>query len=269
MSDKTGKIIYVYCFARSDSLESLHEKGLDEVNPPVVHTFEEIATVIDRVPMEDFTGPGAEARLKNLEWVAPRAYWHQRVIEEAAAKSTVFPVGFGTLFLTLDSLNRFIQEKRQTISNFLQEMSGREEWAIKAFIQPQKARQRVIAAAMHSEQQPDSPGARYLFKKRVQASVEKEVERRVSVELERILDRVRTFAVDMRQRDLLPGDKVGADEEMVANWAFLISVSNRDSFLDSIFSINRENSEEDLFLRSSGPWPPYSFTPSLDRETNL
>jgi hypothetical protein len=249
-------------------LKSLHEKGIGGFNPPTVHSSGEIAAVLDRVPIEDFTGDGAEARLKDLEWIAPRAFWHQKVIEEAAAKSPVFPIGFGTLFLSLESLDRFIQENRQTISAFLKEMSGKEEWAVKAFHQPQKARQRVLQSMLSSRKGATSPGAQYLLEKRAHASVDEEINRRNSEMLRKILDRLIPVAVDVRERELLPGDKTGAEEEMVANWAFLVSTHNRNLFLDSITKISIENSEEDLFLRNSGPWPPYSFTPHLEMESD-
>jgi hypothetical protein len=259
--------IYLYCFARSDLLKSLQEKGIDGVNPPTVHFSGKVAAVLDRVPMEEFTGTGAEARLRDLEWVAPRAFWHQKVIEEAAAKSPVFPVGFGTLFLSLESLDRFIQKKVVTISDFLREMSGKEEWAVKAFHHPEKARQRVLHSVLHPRKQSTSPGAQYLLEKRAHASVDEELDRRNSEMLSKVLDRLLPLSEDVRERDLLPGDRTEAGEEMVANWAFLVSRNSRSSFLNSIVRINIENADEDLFLRSSGPWPPYSFTPPLDMES--
>jgi hypothetical protein len=54
--------------------------------------------------------------------------------------------------------------------------------------------------------------------------------------------------------------------EMVLNWAFWTAREDADDFRARVDRANEQNDRQGLLLQLSGPWPPYSFLPSLDME---
>ncbi|MBI2200221.1 MAG: GvpL/GvpF family gas vesicle protein, partial [Candidatus Rokubacteria bacterium] len=73
-------------------------------------------------------------------------------------------------------------------------------------------------------------------------------------------------AVEFREREVVSGgapDEAGA---RILNWAFLVPRSRVDDFRARIQRINAEHAPHGLVLDLSGPWPPYSFCPSLEPE---
>ena len=71
--------LYLYCLARLDRLPPppLLGQGLDGRNSLAVARFQDLAAVWSSVPVEDFCGPEAEARLVDLTWIGPRVIRHQ------------------------------------------------------------------------------------------------------------------------------------------------------------------------------------------------
>src|ERR671925_1155004 len=110
---------YLFCFARPGLLPELAGTGVDGQGPLLVHSSTGLAAVLSTVLVEDFCGPEAEARMEDLSWLGIRAWRHEAVIERVMAHSPVFPARFGTLFSSLESLERLLQRHRDTISQFL------------------------------------------------------------------------------------------------------------------------------------------------------
>ena len=52
----------------------------------------------------------------------------------------------------------------------------------------------------------------------------------------------------------------------ILNWAFLVPRGAAEDFGVRVQRINAAHVEEGLVLELSGPWPPYSFCPSLEPE---
>ena len=51
-----------------------------------------LAAVWSPVPVEDFCGPAAEERLRDLTWIGPRVIRHQEVVAGVMRHSPVLPV---------------------------------------------------------------------------------------------------------------------------------------------------------------------------------
>ena len=71
---------------------------------------------------------------------------------------------------------------------------------------------------------------------------------------------------DRRKREVLFRTHEGSEKETVGNWAFLVDRGNAEDFRNRIFRANAENTSNGLFFDLSGPWPPYSFAPTLRME---
>jgi hypothetical protein len=221
------------------------------------------------VPVEDFCGPEAEARLRDLTWIGPRVIRHQEVVAGVMRHSPVLPVRFGTIFSSLANLEKVLQRHYDTIAGFLERLTDREEWAVKGLVDKARARHEILS--LHLARHEDrlgalTPGKRYLEEQRLRAQAERELNPRLRGMLGQTLEDLRVHALDFRERPLRSQGDGDDGEEMLANWAFLVDRNQVAALQAGIQAANARHERYGLVLGPTGPWPPYSFCPSLVAE---
>ena len=156
--------LYLYCFARSGLLLRVEIGGID--GREGISTLEagDVAAVYSQVSLDEFTGEAGERNLEDPEWVVPRAYRHEHVIEEVMRSSPVLPVRFGAVFSSREVLAQVLTDHGGEISRFLDGISDKEEWSVKGFMDFEKAAGRLLETEpVFTERRrhlPDLPGAR-------------------------------------------------------------------------------------------------------------
>lgn len=263
------KAIYLFCLARPAAVEPLSQaRGAEDRPAASTWTFRDVTAVICDVGMEDFCGPDAESNMQNLEWIGPRACRHDSMIEQAMQFSPVLPVRFGTLFSSLESLERFMDEHYRSISEFLDDVTGMVEWSVKGYWDRPKATQRVESAILARREQAlsESPGMRYFERRQIRAEAEKELKSWLREITDRLASDLNNLAKDHRKRQPLHCDGRDGSTVMALNWAFLLARNAVSDFCLRIEQLNEECVPQGLVLKSSGPWPPYSFSPSLGHQ---
>lgn len=245
--------IYVYCFARPFS-------DLDE--PKISrYRFNNLVAVTSTVPVEDYCGPAAEERMRDVSWIGPRAYKHEQLIERIMQESPVLPVHLGTLFSSESAVREFLRLHYFEISNFLDRVSGKEEWSVRVLLDPTAAKQRF---ASHRDAQSlnspvSSPGACYLQLRQRQVSTENELTNWLAGTTQEIRSRIGEFTVDFHLRPLLHSDDPRSGKHILLTWAFLVPKNVLREFHECIHEINTKVHPYGLDLEAVGPWPPYSF----------
>ncbi|HYP53485.1 MAG TPA: GvpL/GvpF family gas vesicle protein, partial [Pyrinomonadaceae bacterium] len=69
----------------------------------------ELAAVVSAVPAEDYGEKSFESRLmSDAEWTAARAMRHERVVGHFAARATIVPLRFGTIYLRRERVERML-----------------------------------------------------------------------------------------------------------------------------------------------------------------
>ena len=261
----TGRALYVFCVARVDFLTMIDGTGLDGADRVQLIPFRDLVAVVSTVSVNDFCGPVAEARLKDLAWVGPRACRHEAVVERVMRSSPILPARFATLFSSRERLEAWLERHHAAISGTLDRVAGLEEWAVKGTLHKQNAEARLLAAALERERGTlsPSPGARYLEEQRIRATIGQELDIWVKDVCERVVTELLVHAVEFRERAVVPGALV-AEGIGLLNWAFLVARRTVDDFSTCVQRINGELGEQGVVLEVSGPWPPYSFCPPLD-----
>jgi hypothetical protein len=269
MKTDSDHIIYLYGFARTGLLPELEKTGMDGCNPVFLHNQSDIAAVVSEVPFEEFRGPSAESRLNDLSWVGPRAVRHEEVVEEVIQYSPVFPARFGTLFSSMDGIERILREHHDTILQFLEEVADKEEWSVKGLVDQARAEAKIFSTLLSRESEnlsSLSAGKRYFEEQRLRASVKKALSDYLKDVCKEVLEILSDHASDFRERRILHATAPNGDNDMVLNWAFLTpreEVKNIRALLDRA---NKDLESQGLTFQLSGPWPPYSFCPSLETE---
>jgi len=265
------KGIYLYCVARPGPLRDIHAKGIDDHNPIFLAPLSlDIAGVVSMTSLEEFCGPLAEARMCDLSWVGPRACRHEELVEYVMRRSPVLPVRFGTIFSSLERLDAVLEKHHDAVSRFLDWVSDKEEWAVKGFLDRAKATELLVSRAFtaHGERlASSSPGMQYLQERRTRAAAEKELGAWLKNVCDEVASDLSHYASDSCQRKVLRAETEGT--EMILNHAFLVPRDAVRVFRSRADRAKADYAEQGLIFELSGPWPPYSFCPSVekDRET--
>ncbi|MEJ2717111.1 MAG: GvpL/GvpF family gas vesicle protein [Deltaproteobacteria bacterium] len=261
--------IYLFCLtAHGRTIE------LDLSAPPgygdLVQVDEgNITAVACEVPLGDFAGESAEEHLESLDWVGPRAVYHGDVVREVMDHRPVLPSRFGTLFSSKESLARFVAANYETIAGFLDRVTGHEEWGLKVLISKDKAIEYVIGAEMAShaaDLASASPGIRYVKEKQFRNRAEKTVAARAHEIGRTVVSQMGSFASDLRRRATVQTDDRRGDISVAGHWAFLLPRGKAPEFVSAVNDANSRHEAAGLLFETSGPWPPYSFTPALRTE---
>src|SRR3990167_5528715 len=107
--------VYLYCVARHGALAPTDGPGVDVERPLDLVPFEDIVAVVSAVRRDDFLGPPAEARMRDLAWVGPRVCRHEEIVERVMRSSPVLPAGFAALFSSRTSLASWLERHHDAI----------------------------------------------------------------------------------------------------------------------------------------------------------
>jgi hypothetical protein len=269
MKNDSSKAIYLYCLTHSGHLRPIEGPGVDGKNPLFLHEFLEIVAVVSTVSLDEFCGSSAESRLQDLSWVGPRACRHEEVIEQVMRYSPVLPARFGTLFSSLDSLDKLLQKHHDAILRFLGCVADKEEWSVKVLLDRATAKWERLSKVLSNESGRHAslpPGMRYIQEQRIRADIEKELSGWLEGVCRKIANDLSNYPADFCQRRILAHGTTRSDGDMVRNWAFLIPRSAVPDFQTRIREVNANYFPQGLVFELSGPWPPYSFSLSIEGE---
>lgn len=258
-----GEALYLYCLARAGELAAIEGPGVDAEHSLELISFKDIVAVVSRVRADDFSGPSAEARMKDLGWIGSRVCRHHDVVERARGRSAVVPAPFAVLFSSPERLGAWLRAHRDAVSRALDRFASHEEWSVKGALDRPKGESRLLSEAFeHQGGEPSSVGARYLREQGIRATIGRKLDAWLDAACAGILGALREYAVEFREREIVSGASAETGTP-VANWAFLVARSAVDEFAEVVESINAEYAGQGLTLNLSGPWPPYSFCPPL------
>jgi len=263
--------LYLFCVARLSRLPllPLEGKGLDGQSPLEMAIFRDLAAVWCPVPVKDFCGPEAEKGLEDLTWIGPRVIRHQKVVAEVMRHSQVLPARFGTIFSSAANLEKVLQSHHDTIAGFLERLADREEWAVKGLLDRSRTKEKLFSLKLAGQAEPLEglmPGRRYFQEQRLRAACDLELPRWLREVCRELWGDLQEYAAEVRERRLLSRQATGSNKDMVLNWAFLVPGKAVPDFRARVQAANARYADWGLGLESSGPWPPYSFTPALDPE---
>jgi Gas vesicle synthesis protein GvpL/GvpF len=264
--DQPAEALYLYCFTHAGKANAGQVTGIDDFHPVVTRDFGGITAVLSRVVLEEFVGRTAQERMQDITWITPRACRHQAVVEQIGRQTDVFPARFGTIFSTDDVLANLIRQHHAQIRGFLENIKGHTEWSLKGFLDRDQAVAALATAALSSEaQRMDrlSPGAHYFEEKKIRAAAGKQLNQWLNTVLNALMQELNSASSRHCSRALLSRKATGAETDMVLNGAFLVANEGLMDFRKKTEELNQVHAQAGLTFELSGPWPPYSFCPSL------
>lgn len=242
--------------------------GIDERYPPFVRVRGLLAAILSVVSRDVFNGPTADSRLEDLAWLGPRIHRQQAVLERALRLAPVLPARFGTLFSSLTAVDRFLEDHRATIADFLERVSGQEEWGVKGLLDRARAEEVLSREIQTSQGRPGgtSPGLAYLQAEKWRLKAREQLGRRVAAVCQTLIEALTPLAAETTARRVSFRPPTSPEQEVILSWAFLIAPPAAPEFKRRVEQTPAARSLPGLTFTVSGPWPPFSFCPALEAE---
>jgi hypothetical protein len=244
-SQPAAPALYLYAISQASkrAAPAIAAKGIDGASGVEGVRCQDYFCWVSRVSKDDFADHLAE-RMENLEWLASTGLRHQRAVAEIASKVSALPARFGTVFLSEESLELHVKERKPALRAAFERVAGADEWGIKIFA---LAKPRVPAAATKA-----ASGADYLRRKA--QLLQPRAGKKLDEEVREFVSALAELAVAAS-----PGGKASAGQPgLLWHGSFLIRRSDRRK-LDAMLKKYAAAWKDVRRIDCSGPWPPYSF----------
>ncbi len=267
-----NELTYVIGFSSSNlslPIESqwLYAAGVCEI------TFNGLKAWYKQIRREDFEGPQAEKNLADLQWLAPRVIAHDTATSLLSEAGPFLPTKFGTLFSSTERLKCFVHQHQREISAFLNCLQTRREWGIKVFVDWKILQDNLKDCSTNST--TSSSGANYLKNKLEQKRAEASSKSLVTeslVELHKVLCSCYESVVrrDVPKNAMLLDPSINVRNDWVSSHAILSNREDDGAIIRTTIWDRWPNCaqysdaiKQAIRIDVTGPWPAYSFAPSL------
>lgn len=263
-----SKVLYVYCVGEEDALAPLFAGDLpaaieDTAGLESIAGGGGLSAIVSAVSPDDYGEASLEARLADPTWTATRAMRHEGVVEFFAARASVVPLRFGTIYLRREGVEAMLKERHDELQSILARLSGREEWGVNVYCDRAKLKEKITSVSprlreMAGQAAAAPPGQSYLLLKKVEAMRADETRdgmKRTATEIERALDAVSEGSARLR---VLKGEATDHGET-AAKFAFLVARQDFEKFRAEAERLADAHAALGFRLELTGPWPAYNF----------
>lgn len=196
---------------------------------------------------------------------------HQAVVDDVGeAFGTPLPFRFDTIIKGDDaSVGEWLGEESDALARALRELSGSWEYRVevvrdRAAFEDRVAREDERLAELREARQDATGGTAFLVEKQYERRLRDVTEDRLAGETDALADRLRAVANEVRSVDRGPapleaGRGVGEDEHR--STLAVLAADEDDERVGDV--LDEFAARPDVEVRFTGPWPPYTFAPSL------
>jgi len=251
-------VLYLYGFvpaATDVSTVTAVEQDADTFLVPLG----EIACAASAVPAHAYRRPPDESSpAEQLEWVTPRAWRHHQVLRRLHHTATVVPLKFGTLCADATQARALLRDHHAAIAALLAAFRGKDEWTLNTIIDEPALTASLVAAdpqlvALEQEAMRLPPGRAYFARKKLQ-----------QVTADRIRER-RQDAHGAAWRSAVERGLACVPREQGNGTLPLLIERTRFAELEvALAELEDAHAASHVRFELVGPWPPYSFTGTLE-----
>jgi hypothetical protein len=186
-------------------------------------------------------------------------------VEQLSSALPFYPAHFGTLFSSMERIEALIDRNWATLNQFFAGHARHVEWGVKCLVSWPKAVERYQEQNATEEPSRESRGLDYLRRKKMIRDRDAAVRQWLKESLLELETRIGELAEQTCMRD---ASAAACDQgwECLANIALLLP-RNREAALHAfVQGWNQEarGAGGAIRLQTSGPWPLYSFIPTLE-----
>lgn len=232
----------------------------------------DLAAVASRLDRERYSPSEIERGTENVEWLAPRAVAHDRVLTWLSDNAPVVPLPVFSLFSAEEAVRKTLRERRVELREALRRVERGREYALRVYrIDAELA----AVAAEHSPRLAElersaataSPGQRYLLERKLDTERKKELHGIGAGIAREMSAALRPFAVEVAEtRVSARAARPDAEGTLILDIAFLVDPKRLEDFQRALTEIVAQHGGRGFRFDFTGPWPPYHFAqPGDDR----
>ena len=259
-----SEIWYVYgVVPRAFDLAHAPE-GLEDTRVELCES-EELAALVSRVDGEQYAPAALERATEDVEWLAPRAVAHDRILTWVSDHGPVVPLPIFSLFSGAPAVQQMLRERhRQLVAALRRAASGR-EYALRVYridseltksateLSPKLAQLRDAAASA-------TPGQRYLLERKLDTERKNELHSIGARVARSVVDALRPLAIETAEsRIARRGAQDAVDAALILDAAFLVAPAALENFRRELTAIVERHASEGFRFDFTGPWPLYHF----------
>jgi hypothetical protein len=254
----TGELRYLYAVADASAqavIASANLAGIDggRVEPIVEGRLLGATSV---VPASEYEEEPLNARLQDLEWLAPRAAAHQdvnaKLLELTAA---VVPLAFGAIYRGTGGVRELLRSRAADLGDRLRALEGRAEWIVSIEREGTDLSDGDAVRALDAEIAASAPGRAFLLGKRRDEVMRDERRARDAAVAEEASAAIAAIAERIYREPLIEDPTAAA----VARFSVLAPRAREVELGDVVRGIGASGSPGGYRVRLSGPWPAYRF----------
>ncbi len=253
-------LIYIYCISNGPSElgDKLKSAGIQSLAVENFYVF------LKYVPESEYSEDNFKRNLSNISWLETNAREHVGVISELMEQNTVIPFKFGTIFLSEESLRKFISDYSDSLTDNFQHLKNMEEWSVKIYCDLKALSIKIDelseeTAALEKQIMASSPGKAYLLKRKKTDLIENEMDRICKNYGQDYFNEFANLSEATGLNNLLPKDFTGREDTMILNAVFLVHSKNVTDFNHTKDMLTEKYGNFGFNIEITGPWPPFSF----------
>ena len=249
---------YLYAIANAvaeAAIARAHLRGIDggEVEAIVEGPLLGATSV---VPVADYEEEPLNARLQDLEWLAPRAASHQDVNGKLLELSNaVIPLSFGAIYRGTEGVRELLRTRADDLADRLHAVEGRAEWIVSIERAESDAPPGDAMGALDAEIAAAPPGRAFLLGKRRDDVAREERRTRDAGVAEETWAKIEAIAERVYREALIDDPTAAA----IARFSVLVPRKREVELGDVVRRLGTTATVEGYRVRLSGPWPAYRF----------
>jgi hypothetical protein len=217
-----------------------------------------------RLDRSEFLGEVGARNLADIHWLTPRVMAHEEAVGLLCSQSSFYPARFGTLFSSDAALQSYAISATPRLNEFFQLIKGKQEWGLKLYGNYAQAAQMQAERNGLLKEGVPLKGANYLRLKQLQRELSKSNSGVFLQSLNTAMASIQKVFAHTQQRAINAASKTDANEELLSSVAVLERIENASRVAFWVEQWNLDSSKNGgLRMELSGPWPAYSFCPSL------
>jgi hypothetical protein len=254
---------YVYAVTGASRALSGAPGGIAGV-PLAIEAEGELGAIVSVLPAADYEPELVEEKLRDMEWLGPRARTHDDVVTWASDSGEAVPLPMFTLFRDAAGVRRMLRERSDTLLPMLRRLGEGREYGVRVFridaqLESHLGSVSDRVAELEKARDAATPGQRYLLERKLDSVRQEELRRAGAAVADECFGRLVPLALDAVRNPLPRAAAEGSVGSAVLNAAFLVARTDPEPFQRELTAIIEEKSGAGFRFEFTGPWPPYNF----------